>query len=208
MPLLTKHIKLVFVTSLFLVLTGCATLGKDECNNANWKIIGYEDGAAGHATSRIGKHRKACAKHNISPDLALYNTGHSEGVIEYCKPLNGFNVGTRGKQYKGVCPGNLESEFLAAYKKGKQLHTLKSKLSRKKNQLRNKKTELKTVKTKLAEKESLLVGKQGSATERTALLFEIKELNQQQGTAEAQIREYEIGIVTLTLKVNHFRRDY
>ena len=50
----------------------CATLNKDECLTADWYQIGYEDGAKGYPLSRIGKHRKACAKHGVTPDMPPY----------------------------------------------------------------------------------------------------------------------------------------
>ncbi len=36
-------------TLLFVfLLTGCATLSQEECVNANWQTIGFEDGIQGY----------------------------------------------------------------------------------------------------------------------------------------------------------------
>ncbi len=65
--------KLLFTLSVsILLISGCATMGKDECLTSNWRSIGYEDGARGYPPERIGNHRKACAKHSVSPDLQTY----------------------------------------------------------------------------------------------------------------------------------------
>ena len=57
----------------FFVLSGCAIQGINECHYADWRTIGYEDGAHGINASRINKHRNACAKHGIAPDLRSMN---------------------------------------------------------------------------------------------------------------------------------------
>ena len=41
-----------------LFTTGCATMGKDECLSADWRTIGFEDGAGGYPASRIGQYRQ------------------------------------------------------------------------------------------------------------------------------------------------------
>ena len=98
-----------FVTMLaiLMVLAGCASLGKEECLNADWRTIGYEDGTRGYSGSRIASHRKACAKHGVTPDLDQYEEGRLLGLREYCTPRNGYRLGTMGKGYNGVCPSDL-----------------------------------------------------------------------------------------------------
>ena len=51
-------------------LSGCATMSGDECMTSDWSAIGYEDGARGYTTDRLASHRKACAKHGVTPDFA------------------------------------------------------------------------------------------------------------------------------------------
>ena len=60
------------------LLSACATgMGKDECAAADWRTIGYEDGLHGFPADRIGAHRVACAKHQVTPDLAAYMEGRA-----------------------------------------------------------------------------------------------------------------------------------
>ena len=98
-----------------LAATGCATLNESEWRNADWRTIGFEDGARGASASRIGEHREACAGHDIAPDLTAYRQGRDEGLRQYCRVQNGFRLGEQGKAYTGVCPEDVESAFQAAY---------------------------------------------------------------------------------------------
>ena len=43
---------------LLALLQGCATLDKDECMLADWRLIGYEDGVAGKSAAAVGEYRK------------------------------------------------------------------------------------------------------------------------------------------------------
>ena len=100
----------IVASIIFLALLGgCAGgLSKDECLYADWQAIGYEDGARGAPASAVSSHRQACAKKaGVTPDMTAYLTGRDEGLREYCKPSNGFAVGSRGARYYGVCTGPL-----------------------------------------------------------------------------------------------------
>jgi hypothetical protein len=57
--------KLWMIAFLIGIIQGCATLSESECEAADWRIIGLEDGAAGKPISQIGKHRKACAEYGV-----------------------------------------------------------------------------------------------------------------------------------------------
>ena len=39
----------------------CASMSEDECRTADWRTIGYEDGAAGASATALGHRREACA---------------------------------------------------------------------------------------------------------------------------------------------------
>jgi Protein of unknown function (DUF2799) len=111
------------------LLGGCATgMGKDQCVAADWRTIGYEDGLHGFPADRIGVHRVACAKHQITPNLAAYTEGRERGLIEYCQPKNGFRVGLHGGGYANVCSGPIESVFVDSYRYGRQIYDARSEL--------------------------------------------------------------------------------
>jgi hypothetical protein len=106
----------------------CAGMGGSECRLADWRTIGYEDGASGAPAARIGLHRKACAAHGVAPDLAAYRDGRDAGLRDYCRPQHGFSLGERGAIYDGLCPPPLEPELLSAYRAGARLHTARTRV--------------------------------------------------------------------------------
>jgi hypothetical protein len=111
----------LFSTALFL--SGCASLSKEECISGNWQQIGYDDGAKGYdARSRLREHLKSCSEHGIRIDSDKYTTGHKNGLKKYCTPHNGRRVGEQGLHYAGVCPAELENNFLIQYDHGKKIH--------------------------------------------------------------------------------------
>jgi len=112
-----------------LLLAGCASMDKDECRTADWRAVGLEDGVKGRALDHLGEHRKACAKHGVTPDTDRYIAGRTEGLATYCTPDNGYRVGRTGETYRGVCPELSIPAIVAAYNRGRELHALHSRQS-------------------------------------------------------------------------------
>ncbi|MDJ0864006.1 MAG: DUF2799 domain-containing protein [Gammaproteobacteria bacterium] len=170
-----------------LLATGCATLNESECRNADWRTIGFEDGARGASASRIGEHREACADHGISPDLAAYRQGRNDGLRQYCRAQNGFRLGERGVAYNGVCPADVEAEFQAAYEAGKRLHDASSRVRYTQSRIRNKELQLSQLKRTRQSKQAQLVSPGVSAARRAELLAETLEAARDQGAIEKEI---------------------
>jgi len=189
--------RIAILCALGMLIVGCASLNKAECENANWRVIGYEDGVSGHSGSRIGSHRKACAKHGIAPDMQTYNQGREDGLKEFCRPQRGYQEGLRGKRYGGVCSGNGEAEFLAAYNYGKKIHGVKSEIQVKQRHIRGKEEELKKLKQHLQAKEQQLINGNTPPEVRLSLLNESKEMSKKQGGLEAEIQELKLEIAKM-----------
>ncbi|GAB2916904.1 DUF2799 domain-containing protein [Rheinheimera gaetbuli] len=111
------------------LLSGCASMNKSECVNADWRTIGFEDGASGKAETAISSYRQDCADHGVAPDLNAYRLGHREGAERFCTSRNGFVVGKRGTNYQDSCPATLEADFLRGYRDGKVLYDLQRELN-------------------------------------------------------------------------------
>ena len=135
----------ILLTIIVASLSGCATMSGDECMTSDWSAIGYEDGARGYTTDRFANHRKACAKHGVTPDFAAYQSGRDQGLVEYCQPNRGFNVGSNGGRYNGVCSVNLEADFLDAYNAGYHLYSLRSQVNRANSSIKSKEHELEEI---------------------------------------------------------------
>ncbi|HET7672820.1 MAG TPA: DUF2799 domain-containing protein [Burkholderiales bacterium] len=105
-----------------LLLTGCASLKREDCVQADWYTIGLEDGARGRAVERLGDHRRACAEHNIAPNAERYMAGRNEGLKTFCTYERGYSEGRAGHAYAAACPQ--PTNFLAGYNRGRELHAL------------------------------------------------------------------------------------
>lgn len=166
--------RLLFALILFLVLAGCATMNQSECLNADWNMIGMEDGSKGRSLSYIGNHRKACADYNVRPDMAAYEDGYAAGIREFCTEVNGYLLGKTGGSYSGVCPKDLDDTFLSGYEAGRALHTASVEASKAASAVRSGKSQLEKLKEGLKTKEAQLVSSNTSEANRIRLLEEIR----------------------------------
>ena len=177
----------ILLSLLVIGLAGCATMSSDECATSDWTAVGYEDGSRGYTSERFSKHRKACAKHGVTADFQAYQQGRSQGLVEFCQPGRGFNLGANGGQYKGVCSVELEADFLDAYRVGQQLYKLRSNVSSANSQINYKKQELEDIEGQISHKEALLIGDQTTTEDRVLLLAELKRLSERTGELEVEI---------------------
>ena len=157
----------------------------------DWRTVGYEDGVAGYDGSRIGYYRKSCGKFGVTPNLDQYQAERESGLREFCKPANGFRVGARGNGYNGVCPSGLDREFVAAYESGRQLHELRSRVSRTRNELENMHNEINRIDSDLIRVGAEMISPDSSAEHRAQLLLETKQLSERRGTLKADIPQVE-----------------
>jgi hypothetical protein len=117
--------------ALALLLAGCASLSPEQCLRADWRQIGFSDGATGLSAARISDHAKACAELGIRPNLDVYLKGREQGLRNYCHPENGFAVGRRGgEQNAADCPEHLKYAFLDQYRRGYRIHMVEEELAR------------------------------------------------------------------------------
>jgi len=179
------------------LLSGCATLNEAECLTADWRVIGYEDGAQGQAASKIGEHRKACAKHGVVPNLGEYNIGRENGLREFCQPPNGYNLGLTGQGYTGICPPDLQFAFEDAYHQGRTVYTLKYKINTKQHLIVNKEAELKELDEKLSHLNEHIISNKTSSEDRAKALLESKDLTLKIGETKADINNLEQEIAEL-----------
>lgn len=178
-----------FLIIIFASLTcvGCATMNKNDCRNANWRMIGLEDGSQGKEQSYISNHRKACAKYNIAPDLDAYQGGYTQGLAKFCTSSRGYALGISGSAYAGICPSELEEQFLEGYHGGRQLFDVSREIEKLGNRIIVAQKELDQLKADLQAKEQMVVSNQSSESERTALLQQIKTIQSKIDEIQKQI---------------------
>ncbi len=176
-----------------LLLAGCATMEKSECESADWRIIGLEDGARGQPLSYVGRHRKACAEYGIAPNLARYERGHADGLRQFCTPDNGFKQGRAGRRYQGVCPAALEGGFVAGYETGLELYELSSAIHHLQRDVRAMQADLEALNEEHQDVETRLVSESLSVGERKTLLDRFKQLQTDIAALEIDIRDAELN---------------
>lgn len=104
--------RLAAIIALAFLVSSCASITQDECRAGDWETIGKRDAVEGHAPSRLEEHAKVCANFRIVPEEDAYMAGWDEGILIYCTPVNGFNVGRANSGYHGLCPAEVAGSFL------------------------------------------------------------------------------------------------
>jgi len=186
-------IKLIAAGAI-LALSGCAGMDQAECVTADWRTIGFEDGTAGRTQGRIGDYRRECAEHGVSPDLAMYQQGYAEGVRNFCTESNAFNQGRSGVSYHGICPGELEQDFLAAYSLGREHHVLYGQVSSLRARIESSKARIRSLEESIAQSTLKVANDETSGDERVQLLLDIKNHAAEIGELNARIREDEADL--------------
>lgn len=191
--------------TILLTATGCATMNEDECLTADWWLIGFEDGAIGQPADYIGKHREACARFSVAPELNEYLSGRDEGLGQYCVETNGFQIGRSGGSYQGACVDHDEPGFLSAYQDGRQLGDLErevqfttSELSQARTRLRDLDEYISDTNANLAEQ---LTDVSVPKEQREHLLNEVRAKEQERGTLLERIPRLEAERAVLALEL-------
>ena len=119
---------------LMLGLTGCASMTKEECLEANatsWERVGFIDGQDGwDPDQRLAMHREACQEVRIQPDRNTYMRGWHNGVVDYCTPDKGYSVGFSGSSGNPrICPPQTRGLFEDNVELGLRIYTLRNQIS-------------------------------------------------------------------------------
>ena len=189
------------------VLGGCATgMSKDECALADWQTIGSEDGLRGFPAERIGAHRVACAKHQVTPNLSAYSAGRERGLREFCQPKNGFRVGLHGGGYANVCSGPTEAVFVDSYRYGKQIYDARAELRSTNSRLRNAREGLAHTNAAMASVTAELVLPSVPIDRRTWLATELVRLTQERSDLVTRIDQLAAHSQQLAISVQDLER--
>jgi Protein of unknown function (DUF2799) len=200
--------KLLFLFGVLFYLGGCATMNQAECLNADWRLIGMEDGADGHLPSYLGEHRSACSYYDVTPDLNAYISGHNIGVKQYCTAANGFNEGRQGDKYNGVCPKQLEINFLPTYEHGYEHYLLSKDIRDAESSIRYKNNDIDELRDEIVELERNIISDGATEAQRTSWLERVKLCQNEIGYLEAQIAELHDDIIVLNERLNQHNRHH
>ena len=205
------HRRNSFLTGAILVvlvlLQGCATLDKDECMLADWRLIGYQDGVAGKSAAAVGEYREDCAKHAVVPDLDAYRAGREEGLQQYCKADNGYRLGNAGRGLAAVCPTALEDDFRDAYNAGRKLYLARSTVNQTHARINNRKQRLSTLEGDRTQKLAALIADGLKADQRVMILYEVNELQQEMDSVEDEIVDLEFDLEDQQARLDQLTRN-
>ncbi|MEZ5893063.1 MAG: DUF2799 domain-containing protein [Parvularculaceae bacterium] len=110
------------------------------------------------------------------------------GLRQYCKPSNGFAVGSNGGRYYGVCTGAEEGAFTTAYQRGEQLFSLESDLARANAALDEADARLADVQNRITHAELALVSPETPNPERLHILADMKAMHEEEERIKASFR--------------------
>ncbi len=115
----------IFMLTVFVQLTACSSISKDECLQGDWYSLGVNDGKAGELSSKFREYQKDCADHGVMPDFKTYQQGHSQGLVFFCDFPHGEAWGHAGKDYNTACTGKLEPAFRQGFQQGQRWYKAK-----------------------------------------------------------------------------------
>jgi hypothetical protein len=174
------HIKFLAMTAIILLLSNCANMNESDCLNADWQLIGFEDGSFGKNESHVSQHRKECAEHGVTPDLMDYRKGHFDGSKRFCTANNGFSRGRHGKDYSRSCPEQFETDFLAGFTDGQTLYGLKNILNQRTADLEDTYKNIDWLEHAIVDKSELMIADGLNRNQRIVIRDEIAQHQQQQ----------------------------
>jgi hypothetical protein len=190
------------------LVAGCSTgLKKDECLMADWRTIGYEDGLRGFPAERIGAHRVACAKHQVTPNLTAYSEGRDRGLIEFCQPKSGYRVGLNGGGYANVCPAATEPGFVNGYRWGKQIHDARADLRNTQSRLRSARDGVVNAESSMVNVTAELVLPKVPTERRAFLAQELVRLTQERTDLLLRIDQLSVRAQQLSVNVQELERQ-
>jgi hypothetical protein len=123
-------LKLFAALAVIASLSGCASLSKSECLNANWQDIGIRDGANGQPEEYLIQHSTACAKVGVTPERASWLKGREQGLERFCVPHRAYQIGENGGGFDGaICRNFDQDRLLSAYEQGREVNRIASDLA-------------------------------------------------------------------------------
>ena len=199
------------IATVLLLLASCASLSPEQCQNADWRQVGYADGANGLPGSRIQDHASACAKIGAKPDMEAYLSGRMEGLVSYCQPENGFDVGRRGApDNAGDCPPHVRGAFLQNYRQGREINALESQINTLRGTMDNERREMRRREDRIEDIRKELRRPNVSPERRNSLLGEMERLiDRKQDTGGRQLglqREMDIAQERLATRLRGMGR--
>jgi len=200
--------RLFTATAILAVLLnlGCAGMSKEECQTADWELIGYADGSKGYSSSMIDRHRKDCAGVS-SPVLSLYLQGHQRGLNAYCTEANGYRSGKRGAAMNTACNGEQAMVFQSGYDFGHSVYLVNREVDQHIKALTDSKQRRYDLEQRVIELEQNIIRPGLTASQRADLLLRIKRKREKISELDDKIDKQEHRLRESLAKFNGVNRQ-
>ncbi|GAM96535.1 ATPase [alpha proteobacterium U9-1i] len=118
------------ISALLMAWIGGGTAASaQDCDGANWRAIGFADGAERGSTedgsSRVAEHVSQCGDR---VDAYAYEGGFIDGLRAFCTPEHGFAMARAGQTYSGLCHEDQADAFGAALQQGVRVAQVETRL--------------------------------------------------------------------------------
>lgn len=207
--------KLYTLLLAVLVLAGCGESEEERnrreqrkavaCQATDWWALGFEDGVKGLRADQFGKYRRECAPYGVTANITLYLEGRDEGLLEYCKPQNGYRLGTDGRRYANACPPRLEGPFQDAHKDGLGLYERRAAVDNAASRLSQARQRADDLELIIADRTTAMISPNTPMADKISLGIEIKQLTQEKVDVERSIPRMEADLNNAQYELNDYR---
>jgi predicted nucleic acid-binding Zn-ribbon protein len=122
-------------------------------------------------------------------------------VREFCTPQRGYQRGSQGVHYLGVCPPDLEPAFLEAYQLGQTVYRLEKEIKDSKRSLKSLYDEVDSIEQTIVDLKHELVHEGHNPRKRRQLLRDIRIQEDQKAELLDQINAQENQLDALNRKL-------
>ena len=119
---------------LSVFLAGCAAVSEDQCRSGNWEQIGYDAGRQGKDRDFLIRAERACLEYDIAADTDRLYLGYREGLRDYCRFLDAYELGLSGRSYYGVCNN---PRIQRDYNRGREVYLERQEQERREQRIRD-----------------------------------------------------------------------
>lgn len=201
---------ILLLSAMLAVLAGCgsrATVSENQCYAGDWQTLGYRDGAQGLRSSQLLEHQDACGPYGVVPDRAAYMAGWESGAREYCHPNNAFEVGELGYGHAHICPAEMQSAFVAAYRQGRQLYLARRDIAALESTIAAREARLDWVKSRIVAASTEQLNPELTVPERVDLLAETQRLTEEKAAIEHELPRLHADLASRTAAFDAMRQS-
>ena len=184
-------IRALLALGALFFLSSCQTMSPEACAVADWRALGEVDGAAGASLSTFEARQNDCAKVGITANFEAYSTGRQWGLQSFCQPASGWRAGLSGYSYAGVCPADLEGQFLLGYRDGASAYQVKQALSSAESAVSSARSERDGIAEKITHFQGELRRPDATDQEKATARTRLDELDRDMRRARDRIRDAE-----------------